>query len=201
MDLSKIPAVPWERPREEWSQMQKESGDEWVVAVLESLWPTVRYLVACCGGYARDKDHCMGLLFDPQSHKTQIQEIIADCLRKDEQDRLFGLIVVAWRNRIIDDYRKTVEAKAAKKGWRFSNDVDALCTTVTLEMLVQFEQILAAIEQLPEIYRLALELMLAGYSHEEIAEMTGCTVEASRKRRHDAIKRLRDLLTPRRERS
>lgn len=64
-----------------------------------------------------------------------------------------------------------------------------------MEILLQVEQIKAAIQKLPDGYRVILSLyLLEGYDHHEIAVLLSITESTSKSQYHRAKAKLRDLL-------
>ena len=70
----------------------------------------------------------------------------------------------------------------------------------TVEHKLEYEDLLAVIQQLPPAYRLIFNLYaIDGYSHEEIAEMAGISASTSRSNLHKARQKLQQMLAERKQ--
>jgi len=66
----------------------------------------------------------------------------------------------------------------------------------TIEHKLDYEDLLSMIQRLPPAYRLVFNLYAVdGYSHEEIAEMTGISASTSRSNLHKARMKLQQMLS------
>jgi RNA polymerase sigma-70 factor (ECF subfamily) len=73
---------------------------------------------------------------------------------------------------------------------------DTKMNDAAVEHKLDYEDLLSIIQRLPPAYRLVFNLYAVdGYSHEEIAEMTGITASTSRSNLHKARLKLQQMLT------
>jgi RNA polymerase sigma-70 factor (ECF subfamily) len=65
-----------------------------------------------------------------------------------------------------------------------------------VERKLEYEDLLAIVQQLPPAYRIVFNLYaIDGYSHEEIAQMVGISAGTSRSNLHKARQKLQQMLT------
>ena len=77
---------------------------------------------------------------------------------------------------------------------------DYMMIGATVEHKLEYEDLLAVIQQLPPAYRLIFNLYaIDGYSHEEIAEMAGISASTSRSNLHKARQKLQQMLAERKQ--
>jgi len=102
--------------------------------------------------------------------------------------------------RIAQNKGLTHRVRRARKRWE-TTDLDHLADpspNPELEMVTRerYDRLAAAVRQLPELYRAAVLLTLEGFSHREIAEVTGTSEGNVAVRLARARQRLRELLEP-----
>jgi RNA polymerase sigma-70 factor (ECF subfamily) len=73
---------------------------------------------------------------------------------------------------------------------------DIKVNEVSVEHKLDYEDLLSVIQRLPPAYRIVFNLhVIDGYSHEEIADMTGITASTSRSNLHKARMKLQQMLS------
>ena len=102
----------------------------------------------------------------------------------------------AWLSKIMYnsciDYYRTNLKWSQLVGFEKS---DFKVNEVSIEHKLDYEDLLKTIQKLPPTYRIVFNLYaIDGYSHEEIAEMTGITASTSRSNLHKARLKLQQML-------
>jgi len=116
-------------------------------------------------------------------------------------EEMIRFFYVSARNRITDRYRRrAVRAKAREEGSQ-ALTFDELVSAYSRSVAVpggeddRIEEVVSAIEALPEIYREVLEMQeMYGLTFKEISEMTGVSVNTLLSRKRIALERLRSQL-------
>ena len=73
---------------------------------------------------------------------------------------------------------------------------DTIMNDTNVEHKLDYEDLLSIIQRLPPAYRMVFNLYVVdGYSHEEIAEMTGISASTSRSNLHKARMKLQKMLS------
>ena len=95
-------------------------------------------------------------------------------------------------NASIDYYRSNLK-------WSQFVDLeksDTKMNDAVVEHKLDYEDLLATVQRLPPSYRIVFNLYaIDGYSHEEIAEMTGISASTSRSNLHKARQKLQQMLS------
>jgi RNA polymerase sigma-70 factor (ECF subfamily) len=103
----------------------------------------------------------------------------------------------AWLSKIM--YNASIDYYRANLRWtRFAglDKFDLKTNENTVDHKLNYEDLLSVIQRLPPSYRIVFNLYAVdGYSHEEIAEMTGISASTSRSNLHKARLKLQQMLS------
>jgi RNA polymerase sigma factor (sigma-70 family) len=102
-----------------------------------------------------------------------------------------------WLSKIM--YNASIDYYRTNLKWSQFVDLEKSETKTyesSVEHKLNYEDLLATIQRLPPAYRIVFNLYAVdGYSHEEIAEMTGITASTSRSNLHKARMKLQKMLS------
>jgi RNA polymerase sigma-70 factor (ECF subfamily) len=103
----------------------------------------------------------------------------------------------AWLSKIM--YNASIDYYRTNRRWSQFDGLEKLDVKnnqLTIEHKLDYEDLLAVIQRLPPAYRLVFNLYAVdGYSHEEIAAMTGISASTSRSNLHKARLKLQQMLS------
>lgn len=132
-------------------------------------------------------------------NRTSAAEIINDGffkaftnIVKYDQSKPF----LAWLSKIM--YNAAIDYYRSNLKWAQFTDLEKSeqkANESTIEHKLDYEDLLAMIQQLPPAYRIVFNLYAVdGFSHEEIANMTGISVSTSRSNLYKARQKLQHML-------
>jgi RNA polymerase sigma-70 factor (ECF subfamily) len=102
-----------------------------------------------------------------------------------------------WFGKIL--YNTSIDYYRTNLRWSQFVDLEKSDTKMNdfnVEQKLDYEDLIAIIQRLPPAYRVVFNLYVVdGYSHEEIAEMTGITASTSRSNLHKARLKLQKMLS------
>jgi RNA polymerase sigma-70 factor (ECF subfamily) len=103
----------------------------------------------------------------------------------------------AWLKKIM--YNASIDYYRANLKWVHMEKLeksDYLINEAIVEHKLDYEDLLAMVQRLPPAYRIVFNLYaIDGYSHEEIAQMTGINAGTSRSNLYKARQKLQQMLT------
>jgi RNA polymerase sigma-70 factor (ECF subfamily) len=103
----------------------------------------------------------------------------------------------AWLGKIM--YHASIDYYRANLKWANMEKLeksDYPVNEAVVERKLEYEDLLAIVQQLPPAYRIVFNLYaIDGYSHEEIAQMVGISAGTSRSNLHKARQKLQQMLT------
>jgi RNA polymerase sigma factor (sigma-70 family) len=103
----------------------------------------------------------------------------------------------AWLGKIM--HNASIDYYRTNLRWSQFVDLEKSETKINdanIEHKLDYEDLLSIIQRLPPAYRIVFNLhVVDGYSHEEIAEMTGITASTSRSNLHKARMKLQKMLS------
>ena len=151
-----------------------------------------QHVFAICRRYYVNKDDCMSAL---NMIYFKMVKNISSYLSK-EKEVPFEL----WSRRIainyiIDEFRKNKNYKNLIDTLEISTYENQYYSEDEFESSVDKEQIIEAVEKLPEMNRAVFNLyVIDGYKHEEIGKLLGISSSTSKVHLHRAKKTLRELI-------
>lgn len=103
----------------------------------------------------------------------------------------------AWLKKIM--YHASIDYYRANLKWANMEELEKsgyLINEAGIEHKLGYDDLLSIVQRLPPAYRIVFNLYaIDGYSHEEIAQMTGISAGTSRSNLHKARQKLQQMLT------
>lgn len=138
---------------------------------------------------------------DPESAKDLLQETVFKALANSEKYN-WGTNIKAWmftimRNIFINDYRKKSKHQIIPNTPEndFLLNYNQSSTTDNGESRIQIKEIIKAIADLPEIFRIPFQLYFDGYKYFEISDLLNEPLGTIKSRIHFARKLLKIKIT------
>ncbi|MFZ1731814.1 MAG: RNA polymerase sigma factor [Bacteroidota bacterium] len=138
--------------------------------------------------------YCTRFLGDRNSAEDIFQEVFMNLLERvrsgSEIENVQGYLLRSARNRCLNVIRDRKYPKDV-------NELEEFLPGAEHVMAGEYGDLESALQELPAVNREALLLCeYEGYSYDEIAQMTECSLTTVRKRIYRARQKLRQLLTP-----
>ncbi len=147
------------------------------------------------------KPFAINLTRDSEAANDLYQETLYKALANQEKYNV-GTNIKAWlftimRNIFINDYRRKAKQKTIfdNTGSDFLLDTRQVSVSNAAESGIRMKEILAAIQQLPDIFKVPFQLYFDGYKYQEIADVLGEPLGTVKSRIHFARKLLKERLT------